>query len=742
MCRNVRFPKVLEFLDFYALNYFEETDDVRIPINPKMKPTEINVNVIAIITGMILLIWLQAYFVFIKSISISWIIPVDLLLAIITYVSLKVEIDRPQKETAHWISALRKGRLSEDWSFSKSINKEVKEALLGLRIRIIDMTSCHRDVILGDFETPFIRYDAQDELGHSLNMLQNHVFDTIERIIEVGQTASETGKLEVQLAHSNQEGAWKELISSVNKLVASFSEPMVILNRIINAMSRSDMTHRYDTVAKGEFFDLAQNFNAALDNLESFLLEVYQSAEVIGEYTEEMKVSGEEMSVNTSEIASSISQISHGASLQVSKVDEVLSLVEQLQTGFGQVLTSVEKINQSSKNGTLNSAKGIEVIDDINANVEDIVHASNETNHSMQELSSKADQISDVLDVINQVSSQTNLLALNAAIEAAQAGEAGRGFSVVAEEIRKLATDSQNSAKRIEGIVRDLQDHAETAAMMMSQMDKNLQYVGEKTSSTTTSFEAIHQSSTEIEKHVKEIVTAIKDQMHQVKHVSKNTENIVVVAEQSAAGSEQVATSASELASGTENYLQKVLQFSEIAKRFKEGIEVLKLSKKSDNNSSLFDIKKAYEKEKMFLDALLNYLPDYIYFKDEESKFVRVSRSMLELHQLPSMSQILGKSDFDFFGEHARNAFEDEQQIIERNQPIVNQIETEDRSDGGVTYVSTTKLPLRDLEGHVIGTFGISRDVSERIEVEQQLKECRERMSSLSASENLNYMPD
>nr|WP_010925662.1 PAS domain-containing protein [Microscilla sp. PRE1]AAK62870.1 MS148 [Microscilla sp. PRE1] len=92
------------------------------------------------------------------------------------------------------------------------------------------------------------------------------------------------------------------------------------------------------------------------------------------------------------------------------------------------------------------------------------------------------------------------------------------------------------------------------------------------------------------------------------------------------------------------------------------------------------------------------------------------------------MSDLLGKSDFDFFGEHARNAYEDEQQIIRTKQPLINQVEQEDKKDGHVSYVSTTKLPLRNHEGQVIGTFGISRDVSRLVMMEKELEQCKEKL--------------
>ena len=138
-------------------------------------------------------------------------------------------------------------------------------------------------------------------------------------------------------------------------------------------------------------------------------------------------------------------------------------------------------------------------------------------------------------------------------------------------------------------------------------------------------------------------------------------------------------------------------------------------------NKEMEDIQRELTEEKYLLNALLNSTNDRIYFKDKDSKFLRVSQSMVDLFEKKDESEILGKSDFDFgFEEHAKVAYQDEQNIIKTAQPMVDAVEKEKWDDGKITWVSTTKNPLRDLEGNIIGTFGISRDVtkSKLVEVE------------------------
>ena len=136
--------------------------------------------------------------------------------------------------------------------------------------------------------------------------------------------------------------------------------------------------------------------------------------------------------------------------------------------------------------------------------------------------------------------------------------------------------------------------------------------------------------------------------------------------------------------------------------------------------------------ERDLLNALLENVPDYIYFKDTESRFIRTSRAHAKAFGLSDPAQVIGKSDFDFFTEdHARPAYEDEQEIIRTGEPFSKE-ERETWSDRPDTWVLTTKMPLRDQEGKIIGTFGISKDITERKRVEAELMREKQFLETLN----------
>ncbi len=138
--------------------------------------------------------------------------------------------------------------------------------------------------------------------------------------------------------------------------------------------------------------------------------------------------------------------------------------------------------------------------------------------------------------------------------------------------------------------------------------------------------------------------------------------------------------------------------------------------------------------EEDLLRAFLEHIPDGVYFKDRESRFVRISRSLAVKFGLGDPVEAANKTDFDVFSEeHAKQAFADEQDIIRTGLPIIDAEEKETWTDGRETWVLTTKLPLVDRKGNVIGTMGISRDITERKRVERELQEYRVRLEELVA---------
>ena len=163
----------------------------------------------------------------------------------------------------------------------------------------------------------------------------------------------------------------------------------------------------------------------------------------------------------------------------------------------------------------------------------------------------------------------------------------------------------------------------------------------------------------------------------------------------------------------------------------KEQDEFMKKLRKQ--NEELNQVQVDLLKETALLNNLMDYSPDYIYFKDKKSRFIRISKTMAKAFGFGSPEKAIGKSDFDIFtDEHARPAYNDEMEIIKTGKPIKNKIEKETREGGKVSWVTTTKMPLVSEDGEIIGTFGISSDISHIKNLENRAKEIEAKNQQLA----------
>jgi len=406
---------------------------------------------------------------------------------------------------------------------------------------------------------------------------QENLLNTMDETDRVINEVKDSGNFNLRMDTSDQSGQWKHFSESVNALFDSILVPFQELNRVVNHLASGNLVERYGVEARGDVENLAKGLNKALDNVEELIAEISSQAVKIKSISQVSEENGQKVNLQVSEMSQTIAEISNGASSQMAQVNESSSLIENILESSNDINKQAVIINETSFKGVDKSKTGVEKISLVGKSIGDILTFFEQSAQSMNDLSKYSLEISEILTIIQSIASQTNLLALNAAIEAAQAGDAGRGFSVIATEIRKLAEQSQDSAKEIENLVRNVQNSARITNDFITNMNSVVKEGEQSVDEARSSFEDILKTYNETFEMSSQILTSTKHQNDNVKRIVSNIEQIVVISEQTATGAEEAATSATHVSEVMNSYHQLSTAISQISDQLAEKTGKFKL---------------------------------------------------------------------------------------------------------------------------------------------------------------------
>ncbi len=248
------------------------------------------------------------------------------------------------------------------------------------------------------------------------------------------------------------------------------------------------------------------------------------------------------------ELSAVTEQTSAGVSNQKVETDQVATAMNEMSATVHEVARNAEQASEAAVMADQQAREGDRVVGEAIAQIERLANEVVNSSEAMNQLKAESDKIGSVLDVIKSVAQQTNLLALNAAIEAARAGEAGRGFAVVADEVRSLAQRTQQSTEEIEELIAGLQSGTERVANVMDSSRGLTDSSVELTRRAGSSLETITRTVSSIQAMNQQIATAAEQQSAVAEEINRSVMNVRDISDQTSAASEETASSSVELA--------------------------------------------------------------------------------------------------------------------------------------------------------------------------------------------------
>ncbi|WP_289355545.1 methyl-accepting chemotaxis protein [Paenibacillus sp. S-12] len=360
---------------------------------------------------------------------------------------------------------------------------------------------------------------------------------------------------------------------TVNMIV----KPLRQMQRLMEQAEQGDLTVRGTYESKDEIGVLMKDFNKMMEGLSSIMSTVHERSELLLHNSRLVSDNANETAQATEHIAASMEQIATGSQLQQTASEENAIALEEFARGIQSIVENTASVAELASHSALQAEQGNATIVDAMEQMKSINQSVHTTESAVEQLLDHSLQIEKIIDVITNIAGQTNLLALNASIEAARAGESGRGFSVVAGEVRKLAEQSSESAKQIAELISVMQNSTQETVNAMGYVRQEVASGMKVVAQAGQMFELIMALVQQVTGQVQETSAATEEMSAGTEEITASVDEMAKVATDASSAVQSVVAASEEQLASVETISASIEQLKQMAEELQMMVNRFRL---------------------------------------------------------------------------------------------------------------------------------------------------------------------
>jgi methyl-accepting chemotaxis protein len=395
-------------------------------------------------------------------------------------------------------------------------------------------------------------------------MISRKVVGPITEINKIVQDIQE-GNLSPRIEVKTTDDEIGKMVVLFKRMVEETFSPILQLKESSEKIASGDLSEELHMSGKGDIQKLVDSFRMMLDSLKRIVSDERETSSLVSSTSDGLASISEEMNSTTEEVSTAIQRIASGAQHQAERIKEVVKIVGDQLTSVEQVVSSAESAADASTKASEVAQKGGDSAQVALQKMREIQAVVDGATEIVRKLGERTKEIHQIVNVITNIAQQTNLLALNAAIEAARAGEHGRGFAVVADEVRKLAEGSGRAASQISLLVDQIETETKKAVDQMENGAKDVSVGATVIDSALASLEDIAATIEETAAMVEEITAATEEQKASAERIVQAVDEVAKIAEDTSAASEETCISTESLTASMQEMTASAQELARLA---------------------------------------------------------------------------------------------------------------------------------------------------------------------------------